>query len=263
MDYHLSIAGQNSGPHSQFYVIEKIRDGSLQGDEPVWRIGLPGWLSLRELDEFTSYWPPGEVELAVADATRVIARKELDRPQPWLRFWARIVDYTWFIFFVSTMMRALLPVSAAEWVQATPWVQVLMQFFTFLLYALVEAWFLSQRGTTPGKALLRIQVLSKDGQLPTYRQALLRSLQVWIKGMGCTIVPLISLATMYWWRYKLLKNRTTGWDETSGTRVEHGEPETWRYVVLAGLISMIAVLFVAGMVILSKELQGMMHNLPK
>ena len=33
MEYFISTAGDRSGPHSQFQIIEKIRDGGLKGEE--------------------------------------------------------------------------------------------------------------------------------------------------------------------------------------------------------------------------------------
>lgn len=262
MEYHLSIAGERSGPHSQFKIIDQIREGVLKGDELVWRMGVPGWVPLRELDDFTSYWPPTSEELVLADAARQRARLELDRPRPWMRFWARMVDYFWFTFSLGMLVSAVLPAGALRWLMEATALQLVFNALTLLAFAPVEAWFLSRRGTTPGKALLRIQVRTKDGTLPTYRQALLRALRVWMMGMGFGIQQILALATMAWWRIRLLQKGTTAWDESSHTRVEHGQPEPWRLVVLGGLVALLALVMVLA-VLLSQEFQEAMRSLPK
>src|SRR5437667_8868679 len=97
MEYHLSSAGERSGPHTQFQIIEGIREGRLQGDELVWRVGLQDWQPLRAVTEFESFWPLSEEMRLQAEHARMLARAELDRPRPWLRFWARMLDYFWFM----------------------------------------------------------------------------------------------------------------------------------------------------------------------
>lgn len=262
MEYHLSIAGDRSGPHSQFRIIEQIREGLLKGDELVWRLGVPDWVPLRELDEFDGYWPPAPDVLAAAEVAKHEVRKELDRPRPWMRFWARMVDYFWFSFMLGLALRGLLPPETVEVLMRPGMEQLLFNSLTLLLFAPLEAWFLSQRGTTPGKALLRIQVRSLDGSLPTYQQALMRSFQVWLKGMGLCLVPVVALIAMAWWRIRLLQKGVTSWDESCLTRVEHGQPERWRMVVLAGLVTLLLVLGVVTL-LMSKELLEAMRNLPK
>jgi uncharacterized RDD family membrane protein YckC len=262
MEYHLSIAGVRSGPHSQFKLIELIRAGELKGDELVWRLGVPDWVPLKSLDEFDGYWLPGPEVAAAAEVAWETVKKELDRPQPWMRFWARMVDYFWFTFTLGMAVRGLLPPEAIQSLMESHIAQWFFNSICLLLFAPLEAWFLSQRGTTPGKALLRIQVRNKDGGLPTYQQALIRSVQVWMKGMGFCIIPLVALITMAWWRIRLLQKGTTSWDERCHTRVEHGSPELWRFLVLAGLVSLVLVLGVIT-VLMSKEIQEAMRNLPK
>jgi hypothetical protein len=107
----------------------------------------------------------------------------------------------------------------------------------FLLYVPLEAWMLSRFGTTPGRALLRVQVRRLDGSLPSFQQALRRSFQVFIKGVALMLVPpFIQFFSMMWSRLLLEQRGVSSWDEDNETRVEHGEPETWRYLVLTGVI---------------------------
>jgi uncharacterized RDD family membrane protein YckC len=245
LDYHLSIAGERSGPHSQFHIIEGIRDGSLKGDELAWRVGMPEWQPLRSLEDFTTYWPLSEETLQQAEVARSMARIELDRPQPWMRFWARMLDNLWFSFVLLLALRPWLPAGPPPLPDA-PWLRHLildgMSVMSLLLYVPMEAWLLSRFGTTPGRALLRVQVRRLDGGLPHFSQALRRSFQVFVMGLGLGL-PIVHFVAMVWSRFTLLQRGTTAWDESNETRVEHGEPEIWRYLVLIGVILGVAIFF--------------------
>ncbi|MCE9520568.1 MAG: RDD family protein [Verrucomicrobia bacterium] len=274
MEYFISNAGERTGPHSQFNVIERIRDGTLKGEELAWHMGLPEWKPLRDLHEFADYWKPTPEIIAEAEHVRQVARIALDTPQPWLRFWARIMDYFWFSMLFSLLMNLLLP-QASAWIEAARENLMLGQPITqaqtiflilfppamFLLFVPLEAYWLSRRGTTPGKALLRIQIRRLDGTLPTFHQALLRSLLVLMKGTFFFLFfPFPQLFIMSWCRIRLVQLGTTSWDEQTGLRVEHGEPEPWRYVIVAIIIGFLALLF---MMIANMQGTGLTPPLPK
>jgi uncharacterized RDD family membrane protein YckC len=263
MEYHLSIAGQRSGPHSQFWIIDGIRDGRLKGDELTWRMGLEDWQPLRKIADFEGYWPPTPEMIAQAEAARALARSELDRPQPWLRFWARVLDYSLFLMSLSLLANLLFPGTALIHLQQLAMLHVPMDALSLLLYVPLEAWMLSRSGTTPGRALLRIQVRRLDGGLPGFRQALRRSFQVYVKGMALGLfLPIPASFTMAWWRLRLLQRGVTSWDEQNETRVEHGEPQVWRYLVLAGIVLGLAMMFIIALS-MTPEMIEAMSRLPK
>lgn len=257
VDYHLSIAGERSGPHTQFQIIEGIREGRYKGDELVWRLGLSEWQPLRGMTEFEDFWPVSEEMRAQAEDARKRARSELDRPRPWLRFWARMLDYAWFILVFSLVAGPWLPNDPKKLMNLPLIFQLLMDTLALLIYVPLEAWLLSRFGSTPGRALLRVQVRRLDGTLPRFSQALRRSFHVYVKGLALGL-PVIYVVAMLWSRITLLHRGATSWDEASETRVEHGEPETWRYVVLVGVV-----LGIVGTVALVATLVGEMSHLPK
>lgn len=255
MEYFISIGGERTGPHSQFQIIEKIRDGGLKGEDIAWRKGVEEWKPLREFDEFTGYWKPTPEKIVEAEHARQVARIALDTPQPWLRFWARTMDYVWFSMLFGMLLNALIPRDSLEHLReilttATPGralvIMTLLNTGTFLLFIPLEALWLSRRGTTPGKALLRIQVRRMDGSLPDYSQALLRSALVFVKGVALCL-PIIPLFVMSWCRIRLIQLGTTSWDEQTGLRVEHGEPETWRYLIVVVIAAFIALIFASSL----------------
>ena len=64
---------------------------------------------------------------------------------------------------------------------------------------------------------------------------------------------------MIWARLRLLQRGATPWDEANETRVEHGEPEPWRYMVLAAVIVSVAVVDMIALGQMAEE----MSRLPK
>lgn len=266
MEYFLTIGGERSGPCTQFQLIQRIREGALKGSELVWRKGAPEWQPLKSLEEFAPYWPLTEEQMAQAMEARRIARAALDTPQPWLRFWARMVDYTWFTMLLYLILGPFMPDPKAL-VDGNVQAQLIsigITCGTFLLFAPLEAWCLSRYGTTPGKALLRIQVRRREGGLPSFRQAMQRALLVYVKGIALGLSPPV-LFTMSFARIKLLQLGMTTWDRDCSTRVEHGEPEVWRYLVLTGLIVMLAMVMMVAFTLLMRPhlMDALRSNLPK
>lgn len=261
MEYFLSIAGGQSGPHTQLEMIGRIRDGTLKGDELVWRKGFSEWTQLRKLNEFEDAWPVTQEMVQTAEKARDLARTALDTPQPWLRFWARMVDYMWFTVVLWLVLAAALPNAALHWLLSSLILGAPLAPMFLLAFVPMEAWLLSRRGTTPGKSLLLVQVRRLDGGLPTFKQALMRSLQVYVKGVALWM-PFISLLVMSYWRLRLLRKKVTAWDETTELRVEHGEPEVWRYL-LVPLLVFLTMLALGLLFSQSPEAEEMMRNLPK
>lgn len=249
MEYHLSIDGERSGPYSQFAVIQRIRDGQVKKTDLIWRNGLDEWQSCENLEEFNGYWPLTEDEIQRAEQARNLARTELDRPQPWLRFWARILDYLWFIGIIAILVQIFLPAGAEKWIIQAAQNYIPLDSAIILCFVPIEALLLSRYGTTPGRALLRLQVrLRETGSLPSFRQALGRSFYVFVLGVALWL-PLVSLLAMTWWRIHLLRKGSTPWDDRWGTRVEHGEPEIWRYITLGFILFLIVIMAIMSLVI--------------
>lgn len=264
MQYHLNIAGE-SGPLSQFAIIERIRDGSVTPDTMIWRQGFEAWRRIGDVEDFEGYWKPARVEeeglegmdeeeadnleppsgFGLGRVVKQAAELEVGRPRPWLRFWARMVDYMWFTGAVVFFLAALLPVSSVKWMVWASSNYIPIESLLILAYVPVEAWCLSRFGRTPGRALLRLGVISMNGNKLTYPQALVRSLQVYVKGVGLWL-PLISLLVMSWSRMQLLRYGQTSWDVDCGTVVTSEPPQRWRLVMLAAIIMGLALLTAMG-----------------
>ena len=80
-----------------------------------------------------------------------------------------------------------------------------------LLWAFVEANLLSSIGTTPGKWLLGIRVITHQGNKPVLLEAFKRSMGVWWYGLGAGCAPLMPLM-MVVNCVRVMKNHPTTWD---------------------------------------------------
>ena len=148
---------------------------------------------------------------------------------PWHRFWARWTD--WMIG--SVLVLGLLPLEVAK--ELNPSYRSVM---VVLGWIPIESMLLALAGTTPGKLLFNVYVVTDEGR-PPLGTAFQRTLLATIVG-GAIGTPLISLVAYGFGYSRLKKSGTTYWDRESGTKVIHGEVGRIRavlilFVVLAGL----------------------------
>src|SRR5262249_50472416 len=115
MEYFLLIGGEKQGPFTGYEILSSIREGKLKGEEMVWRKGIADWQNLRSIQDFEDSSPPSPEVLAAAEEARKLARAALDSPQPWLRFWARILDYMLFVSLLRMSILLAFP-GAVEWI---------------------------------------------------------------------------------------------------------------------------------------------------
>jgi len=133
--------------------------------------------------------------------------------RPWVRFWARMLDFYLFAFLVNIAIAYTLPI-----LWEVP--DALFGLVLIFAYVFVEPAMLAGCGTTPGKALLRIRVRKKDGTRLSYSDGLQRSLAVWFRGQGIGI-PIIAFYTLFHAYERLKKEGTTSWDKDGQFMVSH------------------------------------------
>jgi len=137
--------------------------------------------------------------------------------RPWIRYFARYFDLMLFSMLGYVAVGYMKP----EWL-ATPGVEYLLLVPLSLAWGFVEAWLLSEFGTTPGKWLLNTKLSLASGDAIDFERALSRSLKVWWRGLGSGF-PLISMITMLVAYSRLKKHGATSWDEEGGFVVTHGQ----------------------------------------
>lgn len=160
--------------------------------------------------------------------------KEEKNVRPWVRFAARVLDYSLFTFIFALILVFVWPSFYFELFEKPSSITV-APFITTFFWALIEPIFISKWGTTPGKALLRVSVIKSDGSDATYSEASKRSFSVWFRGVALGL-PFIQLFTMYF-AYSHLKNEgITTWDKNYRFTVRHDHIGWLRGVIAISLL---------------------------
>jgi len=150
-------------------------------------------------------------------------------PRPWLRLWARWVDYFIWNRFFSIWISFSLPFLGIFGTISESTISVL--FISCLTWIPVEAFFLSAFATTPGKWLFNLRVCSSDfGPLP-FRAAISRAGWVWLRGYGLGL-PLINLCFILISYFDLKKRGITNWDEHGFSQVLHSRMTILRVLLI-------------------------------
>jgi len=146
---------------------------------------------------------------------------------PWLRFLARMVDYS--LFFLALFAISWGKIESASLVP-----------FEYFLWIPVEAACLRWLKTTPGKWILGIDL--KQGRLSLdYITALRRSFHVWFRGLGMGI-PFINIICMLVAFQRLKMFKVTSWDRDDHIHISYRQIGRWR-IGLAILIAVVGLGF--------------------
>jgi uncharacterized RDD family membrane protein YckC len=167
---------------------------------------------------------PDPDDLTGAVKESVPSEKRVPQVRPWVRYFARLIDYYLFGIALGIAFSLVAP-SVLENMH-----QLLIAMVAVFLWIFTEASLLSSGGTTPGKWLLRTKLRDSKGRKLTYRNALKRSFSVWWKGLGIGI-PIVSLVTLIVAYNKLTGEGLTTWDREGDFVVSHNEIGVLRSIV--------------------------------
>ncbi|MET1113921.1 MAG: RDD family protein [Comamonas sp.] len=180
------------GPVSMEVLEVMLFHGHMTPQSLIWREGLSCWISVAELAALRE---TGTVQTEPAPP---LAR--LAPAGAWRRFWARMVDL-WIIGMPTALLGWLLLAQVqiqvpgfAHWLQR-PSSTLLLALCVLPLTMALEAGVFAFFGTTPGKSLLGVEVMTLDGQPLTPTQYLRRQLGVFWFGFALGL-PIISLIAM-------------------------------------------------------------------
>jgi uncharacterized RDD family membrane protein YckC len=215
--------GQRVGPRMREELDALFATGQLVPDTPVWSPGMAGWTPAHQTAEF------GSVRRQEHAAPPVPVAEALASPHPWHRWLARILDVGFFGGLLGMVMGAVAP---DVLLRAN---DIALNLMLLALWVPVETLLISAYGTTPGKALLRIRVVSADGYSLGAGTALERSFQVWMRGLGFG-VPVVSLVTMILSYSRLEKQGATAWDHALGVRVAQRHVGAGRWMFIAAIV---------------------------
>jgi uncharacterized RDD family membrane protein YckC len=228
MDIYLLQEGQRRGPFRVFQIKEMLDRGEAAVTDLAWHGGLDGWQPLSEVAALAPYLPrPAHVPPPLPEGYfdnlpgAPPARREMAArkpPFPWRRLGARLVD-------VGVMRSVLGGLAvAAGWLTPSrflfPTEPAIIVFF--VVWSIVEAWMLTQWGTTPGKWLFGLGVARGDGTRLAFHQSLARALQGWMFGWAFGLFP-FTLITGVLWLIVYRRHGRAWWDLNSSIDVA-GEP---------------------------------------
>lgn len=233
--WYYTQKGRQRGPIPESEFLKLLGTGQFDSDTLVWSEGLQDWTPARDLDRkatSTDAPPPPTIQEPRTSPPPILAYAPSGKQvRPWVRYWARILDYLLFCF-VAGIVLALVYEPALDLPDS---------FFGFALlfaYIFVEPVMLAAWGSTPGKALLRVRIRNRDGTKLSYPRALGRTAKVWVKGVGLGI-PFVALFTQIYAYNRLKKEGITSWDEEGDFSVTHRVIGPWRVI----LIILIFILF--------------------
>lgn len=267
MEFYLSINGEKVGPVGVFKISEWLETEKVTPETKGWHRDLDSWKPLREISALDTVIErhaaaqdpeedgddnPGQVIHAkeiireskerdpswqgppplpeVADPGGVAGvRREV---RPFIRFWARMFDYTLiytavFLFagvdiprpeegltFLENFERSM---EAAQSAEAITFAKILI--VSLIAWHVLEAFLIHIFGTTPGKALFGIRVVTVTGDRLAVFLSLTRSFFVYVFGMGLflSILPIIGMTFSF---FRLMATGNCLWDQQLKLRVE-------------------------------------------
>lgn len=180
---------------------------------------------------------PHEEKLITA---RAATTQRSGKPQPWVRFFARMLDTA-----LATVVLALITSVGEPSLFALNDLEPGIAFAALLLWVPVESLLIAWWGTTPGKALLGVSIRTYEGSRLPVLVAFNRSFRVWFFGWAAGL-PLLSFAAPIVAYFRLRKAGVTPWDRKLDLRVLHEPVTAIRHagigaVLLLGVLALAAV----------------------
>jgi hypothetical protein len=228
----ISIHDSDSGKHNR--PIQLVQEAFEVLGDPQNRWHYDSWLDNQNILN-----PPGirNPEFIVVDDVF----ESVSQVRPWARYWARTIDVFIFGVIFGFIIGIVGIFEEAAW-QLLELPSVVLGIIIICLYPFVEALFLSNWGTTPGKWMLNTKVLNKYGEHLSYTEALIRSFRIVWQGWGLGI-PIVSLVTLLISYSNLKSNSITSWDANLETVVIHKKIGVTR--ILITIIIVIAIFALA------------------
>ena len=218
--WYYTKKNRKHGPIEKEELLELFKDGKLSIDTLVWRKGLDEWAKAilveeLKLDEFNPPALPGK-KLEKTTKTYVSSGPQV---RPWVRSFARGLDMGIYALITTIIIALFFDDVDTVYIlleKLGVWSAVPLS----LVYMVIEFFILSATGTTLGKFLFKIRIKKSDENNLSYYEYFRRSIDVWIRGLGCYI-PFVSMMTYINFGRILKSDGITPWDKTGGILVQH------------------------------------------
>ncbi|MEG1158840.1 MAG: RDD family protein [Acidaminococcaceae bacterium] len=165
------------------------------------------------------------------------------RSLSWRRFWARMFDYFLFGFiFMVLVANTFLPAAHPAY-----------YFIAQTLFIItVEAVFLAQNNTTPGKKFLGLHVVGTQQRELSFATAWYRTFWAYVKGLWLGL-PVIMFVPAWFNRKVYESSGTTIWDEAARTEIISYPSNLFRKIMFA-LIFLLIVFLIGNFALLQQGL---------
>jgi len=244
--WYYTHEGQQYGPIAESDLVPMFESGQVTPDTMVWNEELENWVSARDVIGLVPATfeplplppqsPASQPQTIVSSGHSTNDITSVNQPRPWVRMWARTIDMLFWGFIALGPLYFLFPALQDEEYEN------LIAIIILIPYMFVEAAMLSAWGTTPGKALLKIQLCKCDGSKLSYADALNRAIKVWFRGMAMNI-PIANIVTYIIAYCRLEKKGVTSWDEQGAFKVTHQTVGAGRAIIV--ILIFVAVLALA------------------
>lgn len=223
--WYYKVGDEKTGPVSHQELQNKLDNGEIPHSTKIWTEEFTDWLPISEVEHFNM--------TTLDEAPTITIEKQGDysretdedyvRPRPWVRFWARMIDYSLFIFAVGFVI-GYFNLTLGSLGSFSGMIAI-------FLWTFVEAFLLATWGATPGKWMLKVMVRDENHQKLSFSEGMNRSFSVWWLGMGAGI-PIVSLVTMIVAAIKLKNSGMTTWDRRGENKVFHGNVGVVRSIIV-------------------------------
>lgn len=172
---------------------------------------------------------------AILDNQIIDFKCECEEVHPWLRFWARKIDYSVFSYIIFLII-PLLPKEVARKLFPIRGVIGL----TPIIWIFIESLLISKTGTTLGKWLFSIKIKKNTDKLLSYKDSFYRSSLVWVVGLGLG-VRFVQVVTQIIAYIKLVDEGKSVWDKKVDSKIVYGQIKKWKIAIATFILIIIPV----------------------
>ena len=163
---------------------------------------------------------------------------------PWRRFFARIVDLSFFSIVYGSIAGVVIGLLQPQLLET-------MLFTNPLVLTMVNAYFASILsglfvggvGTSPGKYLFGLKLRTINGELLGLTNGVRRDMRVYVQGLAFGI-PIVLYMTAFWSKGILEKEGVTPWDKGQYTMSVMKDSLKRKILTIIGIISFVILLFI-------------------
>lgn len=155
---------------------------------------------------------------AVAIEMDTVDVESLDLARPWPRLWARSFDVLVYALPVGMIIGMLFPQLFYYEIFQGPFGDLAAGIVVLPVIMVIDAVIISLTGTSPGKAIAGLRVVTMEARKPSMETSLMRNIRCYFQGLAAGI-PLANFITYVLSYQRVREQDTAWWDDATDTRV--------------------------------------------